>query len=98
MWHGNWEIRGASQPCPSNLSGHAGASTGGRSAQFRGRGTAADACATSQLDEPASSLVSLLCYSRDRRSSCGQLKMEAAIQARADRFERASPNVKKEAL
>src|ERR1700674_2485018 len=95
MWHGSWEIRGASQPCPSNLSGHASASMGGHSAQFRGRGTAADACATTPQDGPASSLASPLCYSRDRRLSGWQLKIEAAIQARPDRFERASPVLRK---
>src|ERR1700681_907396 len=95
MWHGNWETRGASRPCPSNLSGHAGASTGGHNARFRGRGTAADACATAQLDEPASSLASLLGKSRDRRLSGWQLKIEAAIQARPDSFERASPVLRK---
>src|SRR5437879_3491360 len=95
MWHGSCEIRGASPPCPSNLSGHASASTGGHSAHFRGRGTAADACATTQQDEPASSLASLLCSSHDRRLSGRQLKIEAAIQARPDRFERASPVLRK---
>src|ERR1700730_9089616 len=95
MWHGNWEMRGASRPCPSNLSGHAGASTGGHNARFRGRGTAADACATAQLDETASSLASLLGKTRDRRVSVWQFKIEAAIQARPDSFERASPVLRK---
>src|SRR6266850_53449 len=59
MLHGSWEIRGAPRPCPSNLSGHASASRGGHSVHFRGRGTAADACATRPPDESASYLAAL---------------------------------------
>src|SRR6267378_1274275 len=59
MLHGSWEIRGAPRPCPSNLSARASASRGGHSVHFRGRGTAADACATRPPDEHASYLAVL---------------------------------------
>src|SRR6266852_9854441 len=67
MWREILEIPRGSSPCPSNLSGHAGGSTAGRSARFPDRGTAAGACARERPDGACSSREAL----RRRDELCG---------------------------
>src|SRR5713226_175230 len=59
MWREILEIPRGSSPCPSNLSGHAGGSTAGRSTRFPDRGTAAGACARERPDGSCSSREAL---------------------------------------